>query len=495
MKSKKAKLDEEYNEVFDGTEQLEHVLQEISDKVHIVIKNIPVDQLVLSEFKKQSRTNTRIGLAASVEHWGVLSPIHVLQLEDENTYMVLDGLRRVVAAIRTGVTEVQCAVWHFDDVTQGKKYANILALMLNRQANFDVSEQWSMLQLLEEVNEVKPALAEYLLNMASGEAMKLKDVMLCEAEYAEVQEKLLDGSWSIEQAYKKLCNLRKKENKLEKEDNMAVAAPDEEQNTEKKTRLTDAEVDKQLEIGGTNSTTGFEIGEPACDSTDVVSNEENTEDEVDLATEDIDDLLNTADNISTETADEQDAAEDIKEIDKTDELRGSSLYQKVGQRHPIDPNTRTGTFIRDGFKCRCCGLGGSEAYLSILAFHHAVPVSMGGPDTKENGLTLCVNCHIMLHNYLMGKLQVDFDLLPESERQRFKRIIQFGNIALEASKKKKMSKKQLQEVIEDGTKHPMYNKYLGENTQAYNEAKTVKGNLLNSTEATDILEGFEEVED
>lgn len=469
----KDKLQQEYEETFDGSEQLEHTLLEISESVSVEIKHIPVAQLVLSEFKKQSRSNTRIGLAASIEHWGVLTPIHVLALEDADTYLVLDGLRRVVGALRNGIEEVQCVVWTFDDVSKGKRFANILSLMLNKTATFDIKEQWAMLQLLEEVNDVTPTLAEHLLGLQAGEALKLKDIMLCENEYAEIREKMLEGGYNIEQAYKKLCNLRKKENRLEKDDNTAIANPDEtETGVQKKgKRCSDTDVDKQLEIGGNAA---FEVGEPIIDS-EADNNVADNEPPVELDAEEVEELLaeseNIADTTDTENVDNEVTVEDIQAIDKTDELRNSSIYQKVGQRHPIDPNTRTGTFIRDGFKCCCCGLGGSEAYLSILAFHHRIPVAMGGPDTKENGLTLCVNCHIMLHNYLMGKLQVDFSLLDAAERIRFKRIIQYGNIALAAKDKKKMTKKQLQDAVEDGTKHPMPNKYLAENKKAFEEAQ------------------------
>lgn len=492
----KKKLDAEYNATFDGSEQLEHTLHEISDTVKCEQQKIPVEQLVLTEFKKQSRAKTRIGLAASVEHWGVVSPIHVLAMEDNDKYLVLDGVRRVVAAMRNNITEIQCVVWKFDDPDKGKKFANILALMINRVANYDVTEQWEMLQVLEDVNEVQPALAEYLLGLQAGEAMKLKDIMLSEMAYDEIKEKLIDGSYNIEQAYKKLCTLRKKENALEKEDNTAIANPDEDgTQTAGSKRLSDKEVDEKLEIGGSNA--DFEIGEPAMDD---VGTDDDSEEQGELAESDVTELLQESDAISVDTdtskEDKEVTKEEIDAIDKTDELRGSSLYQKVGQRHPIDPNTRTGTFIRDGFKCRCCGIGGNEAYLSILAFHHAIPVAMGGPDTKENGLTLCVNCHIMLHNYLMGKLQVDYDVLSQSERQRFMRIIKFGNIALAAKKKQHISLKDLHNAVEADTKHPMPNKFLAENTKSFEEAKAMGANITNlvSEDDDDLLSVVEEVE-
>lgn len=51
---------------------------------------------------------------------------------------------------------------------------------------------------------------------------------------------------------------------------------------------------------------------------------------------------------------------------------------------------------RDGMKCRCC----RRRLVQTLSLqpdrrehHHIVPVSLGGQDTKQNLITLCLGCH------------------------------------------------------------------------------------------------------
>jgi 5-methylcytosine-specific restriction endonuclease McrA len=43
---------------------------------------------------------------------------------------------------------------------------------------------------------------------------------------------------------------------------------------------------------------------------------------------------------------------------------------------------------RDSFRCVICGVSNK-----IMATHHKVPTSSGGPDTLENMITLCFECH------------------------------------------------------------------------------------------------------
>jgi hypothetical protein len=47
---------------------------------------------------------------------------------------------------------------------------------------------------------------------------------------------------------------------------------------------------------------------------------------------------------------------------------------------------------RDGYRCQHCGS------VDHLQAHHIQPRAQGGPDTPENGLTLCEECHTALHH-------------------------------------------------------------------------------------------------
>lgn len=406
---------------FTGEEQLENSLNSLSSKLKVSSKTIPVENLILSTFKKVGRQKTIIGLTSSVEQWGIVNPIHVMSFEDKDVYQVLDGSRRLYAAIKNGLTEVPCIVWDFEDKAEGKRLANVLTLIINRSEQFTALEQWEMMQILEEFGTMSLGAMEWGLSLKAGQAMKLKDVMLCEDDYSDIRDKLIENELDIEAAYKKLCTQRKKENRLVRDDNTSV------ENT----------------IEATSSNTNAE------DDTRRLSDDE------------VRDLLELA---NTESAS---SSEDVSAMDMTEEINKDDKYQTTDKRHPVDKEVKQGTFIRDDFKCRCCGKGG-QPWLGVLIYHHAVPVYAGGPDSIENGLTLCQDCHMTLHNYLLGKLHVDLDSLSEDDKKIFKNIFTFGNIALKATKNKGISKQKLSEIDKTGSSHAYPDAYIAENTALYN---------------------------
>ena len=168
-----------------------------------------------------------------------------------------------------------------------------------------------------------------------------------------------------------------------------------------------------------------------------------------------------AEDVSQQTLDE------LK--DKGDAMReknGEPHVQEVGKRHPIDPAIRKATFERDNYQCRCCGIGG-ELYLSILVFHHAVPVFAGGPDTVENGLTLCANCHLTLHNYVDGLLHGDLNEYSEEEQAILRNIFKYGNIAIKASQKMGLKREQVRELDATSRMHIMPNTNVRVNNESY----------------------------
>lgn len=424
----------EYDDSFTGEEKVLHKLTNIKSKVKVYTKEIEIDNIFTSSFKKVSRVDTVSGLSGVVAEWGVVSPIHVLALEDEDSYQLLDGLRRIFAALRAGEKTITAKVWDFSDKTEGKEMSNILSLMINRTQVYTPREQWEQMKILESTNNASPGLIEYLLQMKPGDAMKLKDVMLAEDTFEECREGLLMGKYDIDKAYKKLSNMRKKEDKLEKEDALSVDS----------TGLKEAEITQ-------------------------VQHEETEEGEVEelLDSEEVKDILELGD-VDGDISDI-----DIDELDKTDEIRKGKgeLHQETGKRRYIDPEVKKAVLIRDDFKCRACGVDGkSGMYLGILVYHHLIPVYAGGPDTVENGLTLCSNCHITLHNYLMGKVQINKELMTEEQKEIFKNIFKYGNIALEAAKRKGVSKKILEEKNKEGARHMMPGEGLKENIEALNSS-------------------------
>lgn len=441
---KSKKLQKEYESAFDGEEKMMHKLANIKSDIDVYAKDIEIESIITSNFKKISRTDSVSGLTGVVSEWGVVTPIHVLALEDEDCYQLLDGLRRVFAALRAGKKTIKAMVWDFSDKREGKELANILSLMVNRNQRFTPKEMWEQMKILESVNDATPGLIEYLLQMEPGDAMKLKDVMLADACYDDFRDGLLNGKYSIEQAYKKLCNERKKEEKLEKEDRMSL----------------DAEGLKETNpIGYT-------------DGVDDVPEK--------LTAREAKELLELQDLDS-------DVDEDsLESLNKTDEIRKDDMHQKVGERTFVDSSVKKATLIRDENKCRCCGIGGA-AWAGILVYHHLIPVYAGGPDTVENGLTLCVNCHLTLHNYITGDVQIPEDLEPEQEKI-FKNIMKYGNIAIEASNKLGMKRDELRKANAGSKKHPMPNANVKINKQALEEASLMEESDSVDSEIKDLDE-------
>ena len=422
---KSKKLTAEYDDAYDGEEKMMHKLANIRSSIKKIEKDIPVDSIIITNFKKSGRMESITGLTGVVSEWGVVSPIHVLAMEDDDVYQLLDGLRRVYAAVRAGQKTVRAIVWIFTDRREGKELANILSLMINRNQKYTPKEMWEQMKVLEQVNDATPGLIEYLLQMNSGEAMKLKDVML--SDYDEFKDDLLIGKYTIEQAYKKLCNARKKEDKLEKEDKISVD------------------------------------GEGMKDANTRSFDDEATDDEVErLSSEEAKELLEMQD-LDRDVDDD-----DIDSLDMTNDIRKDNMYQKVGERTFVDESVKKATLIRDKNKCRCCGIGGPQ-WAGILVYHHVIPVYAGGPDTVENGLTLCVNCHLTLHNYITGDVQVPKDLEPDQEKI-FKNIMKFGNVAIEASNKLGMKRDALRKANAKSKKHPMPNANVKLNKEALAEA-------------------------
>lgn len=409
----------------------------IKSKIEIKPLTIKVDDVAISHMKKLGRQDSLIGLSGIIGKWGIVSPIHVLKLEDDDSYMLLDGLRRVFGAIRANMDEIPAMVWHFDDIDEGKEIANILSLMINRTEKYKTKEIWEQMKVLEEVNNVSPNFIEYLLQMHGGDAMKLKDIMTSGFDYAEIRGDLMDGLLNIDAAYKKLTKERQKENRLAKEDATSL---DEVVNTS---------VDN--------------VADSAVEGIEGVSDEQK------LSVDAVKDILEME-----ETGDLDDMS--------LDELNRSSEVEKEGEappvqdpknRKPLEPELKAKVLERDKFRCQCCGIGG-EAWLQALACHHIVQVSQGGPDTEENLVTVCSNCHSTIHTYAWGKIHVDLEKLTEVQKRVFKRIFRYGNKIIEADKKIGRSKEQSRKEDHGAGSHIYPGAGLGDNKKAFTKAQTNK---------------------
>lgn len=413
-------LQSEYDASFSGEEKLSNLLKITSDSYTRKFEKIRLDQIGFTDPVKKSRAETMTGLTSIVKDLGVLDPIDVMTVEDPDDdykYVLISGLRRVFAALKNGQTEIDAIVWDFKDKDQGNDLALYLGLLLNRTQRRNWGEIWHLYQVLELQSAITPGTLEYLLQLESGDAMKLKDVMLC--DYDEVKQVLLSGEKNLDGAYKLLAKLRKEEDKLAREDETGVSDT----------------VEGAEEIASDN------VGEQGQ-----------------LSDQDVMELLEMVDGVDEDVTDE-----DFDEVNKGSfEEEG----QKVGERHPVDPAIRQGTFQRDNFRCRCCGTGG-VAFLGTLVYHHAIPVSARGKDSVANGLTLCDSCHQVLHcaEKAGGKIPMtkeQFEEYSEAEQLRIKRILKFAKVAVEAHKRVGNSRdKIVKEAIASG-RHRMPGETLKE---------------------------------
>lgn len=429
----------DYGETKDGTEERAlNLLSLTSDKFSLSTEVIKIGEIGLSEPTKRGRQKTMIGLTQSVKDMGILTPIHVMKVAEEDAtedykYVLIDGLRRMFGAIKNGMTEICATVWDFEDKEKGMELLLPLSLMLNRQQKRQWSEVWDLYRILELQSAITPGTLEFLLQLEAGDAMRLKDVMLC--DYSEVKEALLSGEKNLDACYKMLQKMRKEEDQLGKDD-----------------------------------ATGF--GDTVEGAEEVAGDV--TEGSEQLTDQDVLELLEMADNLDDDSEVSSDDFSDMStpDSDFVDQ-------QKVGERHPLDPALRQAVLARDDFTCRCCGIRMVGVRLGLIAAHHILPVHVGGKDTLENLVTLCTNCHISLHcierngGTIMMSEQ-DFNNLLPSEKSSLKRALKLARIAIAADKRRGMSKEQVAAVTRDSVRHPMPGTNLKENMAIYTAVESSK---------------------
>lgn len=433
-------LEREYDSVFEDDERILNLLKIDKDAYTRYPDRVKVSEIGLSEPSKIGRKETRIGLTKTIRELGVVSPIHVMTAEVPDVpeellgeievpkYILIDGLRRLYGARRNNMEEVDVIVWDFKDKELGRSVALIIGLLLSKTQRRSWQEAWDLMQILEQQSEsiMTPGTIETLLDLEPGDSMKLKDVMLSGDE--EAIGELISGNKTLQQCYNLLQKHRKDEDRLEKEDNTGI------------------------------SSMGDVEGIAEEEARPMLSNEEVSE------------LLEMSDDMM-ENLEESDF-EDINKSVYQDE------YQKVGERHPVDPQIRQNTFIRDDFKCRCCDTGGA-AFLSTLRYHHAVPVHCGGPDTVENGLTLCDSCHQTLHvaEKNGGKLPMtkeQYDSYNEETKMRIKKIRAYAMIAVKAAQKKGISREQVVKEANASMRPHMPGDELKVTTAGFNAYNSMK---------------------
>ena len=338
-------------------------------------------------------------LVKSIQSTGLLRPLMVAPLITEGQYVLLDGYRRLLACVRCGITNVPVVVNHRIKTTE----IPVLEAMYNLNKPYNIKDMIDYIEYLEKEKGLRDHIViEYLLALDSGDYSKLKDVLI--DNDPDIVDKLLLGQLSIQQAFKALEKRRSKESRDEKDLRKATSVY--------------ANAD---ENGISDIEESGEVGE---------SGEALSEDQLKSIAIDVNSLDSDLDDKSLDEM-----------VEDSNNIKGFEAHkQKVGEREYIDPVIKKSVLARDNFTCKCC-LNGGESYVDILDYHHIVPVFLGGADTPDNGITLCVACHRLVHLWGTGdlylpkeKTSVELSEMTEEDKSRyrlelarFKRIVKIGD--------------------------------------------------------------------
>lgn len=410
----------------------------------ITVDTVSISDIVIPSSIKDSRKETYLGLTRSVEELGVLSPIHIMILEgyaeyvEENgndegyegpKYLLLDGLRRVFALKKNGLSRVNAVIYDFKDRDKASDIVNILSLILNKNQRKSWAEVWYLYQVIESQSALTPGNVEYLLQLEPGDAMKLKEIMSRKQEFPEPAEELLANKKTLQQCYNMLNKLMKEQDQLAKEDVSGVSDIE--------------EADGIVNEGDGNKLSDAEVKE----------------------------ILDMEDSFDGELSEED-----------FDELMGNNLAddrQTVGDRHPLDPALRAAVLQRDGYCCQITGRGKglpTPIALGILNVHHKIPVHCGGTDSMDNLITVCLDAHTLIHivERNMGKLGMSkeqFDALDEEEKTFITGVMKIARIAVEANKRMGRSREQVRKDTSDSIRFKMPGAVQKENMEAVAKAK------------------------
>jgi 5-methylcytosine-specific restriction protein A len=350
----------------------------------------------ISATKRVRKSDDAGELVDSIRERGLLKPVMVARV-GADSYVLIDGFRRLNACIALGITKIPCVV------ASGVKSSDIPveASVYNHTQPYGGSELIDQIDYLVFDRGMKDyGKIEYLLQLNPGDVAKLQDIKTD----SEILEKFLSGEVTISAAHKKLEARRKKEAKEESV-----------RNTEHSQAFS--------EDGTFNGGKGKRFNSSDLDE--------------DIASKSLSEM--------------------VAESDATAGFKPNK--QKVGKRERIDPTIRKATLARDSYTCQCCKRGG-ESYVDSLDFHHVIPVALGGEDSVSNGITLCVLCHRLVHLFGNGQLALpaskaedELTLLTAEERAiydddqlRFKRVVRLGQFIRDGCAKRGIDRKKAREL-------------------------------------------------
>ena len=320
-------------------------------------------------------------------------------------YILLNGYRRVLACAKVGKRNIPCVINTKVSVPE----IPILTALYNHHRKYSIKEQIDYIDYLEKQKGImSPSMIEYLLQMNSGDYTKLKDVLNDNDD--DIVIKLLNEQLTIDAAFKKLEQRRKKESAEEKELKKAAKVYDEDP---------DSGIDSVAKSGETgnedNALSDEEISKLAISAGDLD----------DVENENLGDLM-------------QEGAQ----------VEGFKPHkQDPKHRERLDPTLRKSVLARDNNTCQICKQISGMEFTEVLDVHHIQEVYLGGTDDINNLVTACTVCHKLIHLYGRGELNIrPIDEMSETEQSRFKRIVKLGTIIRQGMAAKGMSKDQLKEV-------------------------------------------------
>lgn len=388
---------------------------------------------------KRIRTSQNVDdLQKQISETGLLEPITVGLTRTEDVYVLLDGFRRLIACAKLGKTKIPCVINRNINTAD----IPIVTALYNKNKVYTIKEIIEYISYLEkDMGIMNPQLIEYMLPLNPGDYNKLKDVLADNDD--DILDKLYSGVFTIDQAFKKVEKNRKSMTQDEKDMKKLQQATENGQDMEK--------VKDQ----------GEELSQAEDEGSNMTEEQLN---QLGANAQSLDD------NLDDQSVEEMDKA--ANEIDNSFKPH----QQKVGEREYIDPNLKKQVMARDGYKCWCCKTGG-EAFVDVLDFHHIIPVFLGGKDTKENAVMLCLTCHRMVHLYQTRDLYLPDPksedevnamtdgerAMYEAERNRYKRIIKLGTFIREGMHQKGMNLQQYKK------EHPIGN--IGRNKPGQGQEK------------------------
>lgn len=452
-----------------------------SDAYSVRYTHISPHQVVGTKPIKDYRADTYSGLFNVIREMKVIVPIVVTPLAeyadflaDNNIttgaeadelgyagprYRLIDGWRRVFAALKNNQDEIPAAIITFHDIEVGRDLATLMHLVLNRAQKHTWGEKWSMVKVVEESYSLTPSMLDWLLNLDAGDSMRLKEVML--AEYPEVTEGFLSGKKDLVRSYKALEKLRKEEaNPTAGDDDRKISSVDEASDfaadDTDNAPLSDEEVKNLLEMGD-------ELREVR----DLLNKEADTDDT------DIDDDNYGGDPIPENAAEQvgfEGGDDDEDMFGEVDE----NTVQDTKDRKPLSKELRAAILARDEFTCQACGYGKgitSMVHLGQLEAHHKTSVYVGGSDAMSNFVTLCQRCHGLVHilagfNAKIGMTKEEFENVPDNDQTMFRVCIKLAKVILKAEEETGKALRKYK---------PVRNPFWEQQKQAQDVVKTLKG--------------------